>query len=168
MDRRDRAILDCSAWWCYGRRFEAGDYLVTIAMHVVTAEQPSWTLQTFWWHDRPATSKYSKNQPAIPISKAPGPWRHYLQTSTYGMTDKQDSSRWPVSYNPYIELAAAHPISTNCRNCHLRAAWPHGSSSYLKVGAGLPDATQVFNTSSPVFDNLMRLDFQWAISDRAK
>src|SRR5262249_23376101 len=38
MDPCDRALLDQSAYWSYGRRFESGDALAMIAMHIMTKE----------------------------------------------------------------------------------------------------------------------------------
>ena len=38
----DRALLDASAYWAYNRAFQPGDYLVLIAMHIMTKEQPDW------------------------------------------------------------------------------------------------------------------------------
>ena len=122
----DRAILDASAYWAYGRAFSKDDYLVLVAMHVLTKEQPDWTFQSVWWHDHPNQGPYAENRPNIPVSQAPGPWRHYLMTSTYGITQPPpNTNKWPIAYNPYIELAADHPIATSCINCHRRAAWPN-------------------------------------------
>lgn len=168
----DRAILDASACWLYNRPFRAGDLLVSVAMHVITKEIPSWTLQSLWWHDRPNAGPYAKDRPDIPPALAPGPWRHYLLTIEYGI--ESGPGLLPVSFNPYIELAAAHPIATNCRNCHRRAAWPRGgavtpppraTASYLAAGG--PGALADLQSDNPVFNGLMLLDFQWAVSDRA-
>ena len=84
---------------------------------------------------------------------------------------------WPVAFNPYIELAAAHPITTNCMNCHHRAAWPprveldkpdQGRVSlYLQSSPANPNALEVFDSSNDVFRGLLMLDSMWAISDRA-
>lgn len=49
----DRAILDAAAYWNYGRLFEVGDYIISIALHINTKELPYWTLQSLWWHDQP-------------------------------------------------------------------------------------------------------------------
>lgn len=48
----DRALLDQATIWAYGsdaKGFEAGDFLVVVAMHVVTKEIDSWTFQSTWW-----------------------------------------------------------------------------------------------------------------------
>jgi hypothetical protein len=163
----DHAILDASAYWTYNKAFSAGDYLVLIAMHVMTKEQPDWTFQSVWWHDRPDRGPYATFRPDIPPSQAPGPWRHYLMTSTYGTTQRPGGKQLPVAYNPYIELAADHPIVTNCMNCHHRAAWPHQLSSYLAPGANAPDALDTFAMNNPIFNGLLTLDSMWGISDRA-
>ena len=168
----DRAILDASAYWAYGRAFAKDDYLVLVAMHVLTKEQPDWTFQSVWWHDKPNYGPYAKNRPNIPPSQAPGPWRHYLMTSTYGITQPPpNANKWPVAYNPYIELAADHPIITSCINCHRRAAWPNFESSapihasYLATPG--PGALDVYKPNNPIFDGLLTTDSMWAVSDRA-
>lgn len=163
----DRAILDASAYWAYKRPFQAGDYLVLIAMHIITKEQHYWTFQSVWWHDQPDKGPYATQRPNIPPEKAPGPWRHYLLTSTYGITQLKNPKKLPITYNPYVELAAGHPIRTNCMNCHHRAAWPHDNSNYEALGPHTPDALDVFTMDNPIFKGLLTVDSMWAMSDRA-
>ncbi|MFY0579998.1 hypothetical protein ACN28S_42270 [Cystobacter fuscus] len=122
----DRAILNASAFWAYGRAFQAGDSIVSIAMHILTKEMPTWTMQSFWWHDAPDWGPYSSDRPEIPSTQTPDTWRHYLMASEYGIPEAGDPTRLPVRFNPYIELVS-HPVATNCRNCHIRAAWPRKS-----------------------------------------
>ncbi|MCF6436478.1 hypothetical protein [Pseudoalteromonas sp. MMG022] len=48
----DRALLDQATIWAYGddsNGFEAGDFLVVVAMHVNTKEIDSWAFQSVWW-----------------------------------------------------------------------------------------------------------------------
>jgi hypothetical protein len=175
MTCQDRALLDASALWLYNRPFHDGDYLVSVSMHIITKEINDWTLQSFWWSPRPNDGPYATDRPDIPPSTAPGPWRHYLQTTEYGITNP-DGKTYPAVYNPYIELAAAHPINTNCRNCHTRAAWPrngvlpapqpYGQYQLTDIAKD-PGLLAVIPNSSPIFNGLMRVDFQWALSDRA-
>lgn len=174
MGGKDQAILNASACWLYNRPFQAGDYLVSVAMHINTKEVPDWALQSVWWSDTPDQGRFAADRPAIAPEKAPGPWRHYLLTLDYGI--ETGARSLPVAYNPYIELAAGHPIQTSCRNCHTRAAWPpHGFTgrpvpsvlaSYLAQGGPGPLAD--IKPDDPIFKELMRVDFQWAVSDRAK
>lgn len=166
----DRAILDAAAYWNYGRLFQPGDFLISIAMHINTKELPYWTLQSLWWHDQPDEGPYAKDRPDIQPEKALGPWQHYLMVSEYGITEKPGGDTLFIAFNPYIELAAAHPIATNCRNCHIRAAWPRAglgtpSASYLAKDG--PGELAVLTPQSPIFKDLMLLDFQWAIADQA-
>ena len=164
MNPCDRAILDASANYAYGRNFEQGDQLVLIAMHIMTKEQPSWTFQSLWWSDRPDQGPYAADRPALP--GAQGPWRQYLMTSTYGWPAVPGGSTWPVAYNPYIELAADHPIRTNCMNCHHRAAWPETGDSYL-TKSGYPTALDVFSQGNPgIFNGKLKVDSLWSIADR--
>jgi len=172
LDARDRAILDASACWLYNRPFKAGDYLVTVAMHIITKEVPQWTLQSLWWSDAPSSGPFHADRPDISSQQAPGPWRQYLLTIEYGIP--QAPGVLPVSFNPYIELAAGHPVSTNWRNCHIRAAWPRANAvtpppaftnNYLAPNG--PDALADFGFDNAVFTGLMRVDFQWAVADRA-
>jgi hypothetical protein len=162
----DKAILDASAWWAYNRMFEQGDELIVVAMHIITKEQPAWTFQSVWWHDKPNEGPYAADRPDIPPSKAPGPWRNYLLTNTYGWPEVKGGKQWPVAFNPYIELAADHPIRTNCMNCHHRAAWPGNQNDYLAPGG--PGALDMFAyDNNPIFYGLIGVDSMWAISDRA-
>jgi hypothetical protein len=172
-DVNDRRILDASACWLYNRPFRAGDLLVSVAMHIITREIDRWAMQSVWWHDRPDVGPFAADRPAIPPSKAPGPWNHYLMTIEYGLESAPGTL--PVSYNPFIELAAAHPIVTNCRNCHIRAAWPSGFNPHAPKATitasyeadGGPGPLADLSPDDPVFNQLLLLDFQWAISDRA-
>jgi hypothetical protein len=172
MDRRDRDLLNASACWLFNRPFRAGDYLVSIAMHINSKEIPGWALQSVWWSDTPDEGEFAADRPAISRSKAPGPWRHYLMTLDYGI--EQPKGELPVAYNPYIELAS-HPVQTSCRNCHMRAAWPRAgfpgiapaapTASYQAASG--PGPLVALDPDDPVFKGLMRLDFQWGMSDRA-
>jgi hypothetical protein len=166
----DRALLDASSYWAYGREFRPGDYLVQISLHIITREIDAWTFQSVWWHDKADAGPYAADRPNIPPAKAPGPWRHYLMVSEYGIPDASRPENLPVAYNPYIELAAAHPVATNCRNCHVRAAWPRhgaGTPSASYQAAGGPGALVDLKPDDPILDGLTRTDFQWAVSDRA-
>lgn len=165
LDTCDQALLDASAYYAYGKMFEQGDYLVLVAMHIMTKEQPDWTFQSVWWSDRAGTGPYAADRPSIPAAK--GPWQNYLMTSTYGWRDVAQPINWPIAYNPYIELAADHPIKTNCMNCHHRAAWPEGPSngSYLRDGG--PTALQAFKyQNQPIFKGSIGVDSLWSIADR--
>ena len=172
MSANDLAIVNAAACWLYDRPFQANDYLVSIAMHINTREIDTWTLQSLWWHDKPNAGPSAENRPDIPQTKVRGPWRHYLMTIEYGIEAKPGVL--PVAYNPYIELAAGHPIQTNCRNCHTRAAWPRGfnpprpppTASYLAPNG--PDALANLKPTDKIFNGLMRMDFQWSASNRAK
>lgn len=194
----DRAILDASAWWTYNRAFQAGDSLALIAMHIMTKEQSEWTFQSAWWHPDAGNcnnARFCQDQP----TSVPGgdtTFKNYMMTTTYGQTQqppsqahkrnyyappdtKQPPNVWPVAYNPYIELAASHPITTNCMNCHHRAAWPPNTelfpnktdqgrfSAYLQITSPNPNVLEKFDSSDPAFKGLLMLDSMWAISDRA-
>jgi hypothetical protein len=198
----DQALLHASAYWAYNRAFMGGDSLVMIAMHVMTKEQPDWTFQSAWWHPDardhcPPNStdfhRFCGDQPASTPS-ADESWRNYMMVTTYGMLQippdgggggnyyappdtKDRNNVWPVAYNPYIELAASHPITTNCMNCHHRAAWPPDVpdqkpdrgrfSAYLQITPVNPNALESFTTSDGPFKGLLMLDSMWGVSDRA-
>lgn len=191
MSACDRAILDASAWWTYDRGFEAGDYLVLMAMHIMTKEQPDWTFQSVWWHPDaracPSPLRFCTDRPT---NLADTTFQNYMLTTTYGQTELAGQGKknyyappgtvgdvWPVAYNPYIELAAAHPITTNCMNCHHRAAWPPRAeldkpdegrtSAYLQSAPANPNALEIFGPTDPVFNGLLLVDSMWAVSDRA-
>jgi hypothetical protein len=180
-------LLDASAYWAYNRAFQPGDYIVLVAMHIMTKEQPDWTFQSLWYHpdaDKSDTCRYCQSRPT---NLTDNTFRHYLLTTTYGTTQRQTGRDnyyappntqgiWPVAYNPYIELAASHPITTNCMNCHHRAAWPPlasqgkpdvgRTSSYLQETPPNPNVLEVFPGNAPIFNGLLTLDAMWAVSDR--
>lgn len=191
----DQAILDASAYWAYNRGFQDGDSLAMVAMHIMTKEQTDWTFQSAWWHPDALNcngGRFCTDQPA----SVPGGdtlYKNYNMSTTYGQLQqsgnanyyappdtKQPAQVWPVAYNPYIELAASHPITTNCMNCHHRAAWPPNInlfptqkpdegrfSAYLQNSPPNPNALEQFQTNNAVFNGLTMVDSMWAISDRA-
>jgi hypothetical protein len=205
MDRCDRAVLDASALWSFGRRFRAGDSLVLIAMHIMTKEQPGWTFQTLWWHDKAQSCSSGPGQPPLKPQRCPGglrhgdfrpsrvegpkTWQNYLLATAYGQTqqagapnayppDVKTGEKWPVAFNPYIELGTTHPVVTNCENCHHRAAWPGRSfpsqrfpnrtpASYLEGGDSVPDPLDVYEMQNKIFDGMLTMDSVWTASDRA-
>jgi hypothetical protein len=192
----DRALLDASAYWAYNRAFEPDDYVVLVAMHIMTKEQQDWTFQSLWYHpDADNDScRFCKWRPTNLTDKT---FRHYLLTTTYGTTQGSGNNyycppntpnccppntqncavMWPVAYNPYIELAASHPITTNCMNCHHRAAWPPvasqkkpdegRTSSYLQDTPPNPNVLEKYPWGASIFNGLVTLDAMWAVSDRA-
>jgi len=163
MDDCDRAILDASANYAYNRDFASGDYVVLVGMHIMTKEQTGWTFQTFWWTDKPSSNPYSADQPSLPSAR--GPWQHYAMTTTYGIP--ASPGLYPVAFNPYIELAADHPIETNCMNCHHRAAWPKTDTGYLVPGG--PSALAIYSQNNPfIFNGTLKVDSLWSIADRAE
>jgi hypothetical protein len=173
LDPCDKAILDQSAAAAYNRPFQQGDFLVLIAMHIMTKEQPAWTFQSVYWSDRPNQGPNGADRPIIP--GATGPWQNYLMASTYGIPEPVGAGRPPVfgvHFNPYIELAAGHPIATNCMNCHMRGAFkPDGSpgnATYLTTkNTDDPGAIGVLAPNNPIFSNLVMTDFQWSLPFRA-
>lgn len=192
LDACDRALLHQSALWSYGRKFDHRDVLVLVAMHVMTKEQPDWTFQSTWWSYKDPTGRCSDFADDRPAPVEGDPLSNYLLTTTYGMTQKAGQHRvwpkilplgvqrkdyWPLAYNPYIELAAGHPIETNCINCHHRAAWPSRlmrkghphdrRSAYLVSEDGAPGLLKSFKDTSRIFDGLLLMDSMWSVSDRA-
>jgi hypothetical protein len=192
----DRALLDASAYWAYDRAFQPGDYIVLVAMHIMTKEQSEWTFQSLWYHpdaDSPDIcspscmgDKCYRFCKSRPTNLTDSTFQHYFLTTTYGTTQVQGNDNyycppntqsppkiWPVAYNPYIELAASHPITTNCMNCHHRAAWPPTASkvephsSYLPEKQPNPNVLEVFPWNASIFNGLLTLDAMWAVSDRA-
>lgn len=192
----DRALLDQAALFSFDRRFDARDALVMVAMHVMTKEQPGWTFQSAWWfdgaqgaacdtgdaHSRAACRRYASHRPGG--VDGPDTWTNYLITTTYGMTQQEDAhgadaGEWPIAYNPYIELTATHPIETNCRNCHVRAAWPgpihidqerrfpERQGAYLAEGPDAPTLLDSLGFDDPVLNGLVTTDALWSIADRA-
>lgn len=194
----DHAILDASAYWAYKRSFQIQDSLVLVAMHIMTKEpQSDWTFQSAWWNpDAQACTtgdtRFCGGRPAS-VPGGDTTWQNYMMTTTYGMLQKPDKTNhpnfyapsdtklppqvWPVAYNPYIELAASHPITTNCMNCHHRAAWPpdtsqkpvgnYPQSAYLQQSPANPNALETYTWTNAIFNGQVTVDSMWAVSDRA-
>jgi len=150
LDIRDRVLLDLSASWAYGGTFEPGDYLVSVAMHINTREIPGWTLQSIWWE---------------PPSGAEG--EAYPLVVSDGL--REDDGKVRDAFNPFIELAARHPVLTDCRNCHIRAGWPTRGGT-PSAGYEYPERYKRLDwipPDAPEFKGLTMLDFQWSTADRA-
>lgn len=170
----DRMIVNQASLWAFGRPFRVNDYLVTIAMHVVTKEVPYWAFQTVWWSDQAASGPYSENRPQMP-SGTFGPWDRYLMAVEYGVP--VDAPSLPVAMNPYIE-PVIHPLATNCRNCHVRAGWPSTSNTASNIPADMPrtsyqnqacrDLLINLKPEGECFNGILKSDFFWIIPDRAK
>lgn len=150
LSETDQMLLDLSASWAYGSTFEPGDYLVSVAMHINTREIPGWTLQSIWWE---------------PPAKNDG--EAYQLVESDGLRETDGKVR--DAFNPFIELAARHPVRTDCRNCHIRAGWQIDGknpspgyeypSEYGRLDWVPPNAKE--------FSELTMLDFQWSTADRA-
>lgn len=186
----DRALLDASAYWAYNRAFQPGDYLVLIAMHIMTKEQPDWTFQSLWYSpdaDKPDKCRYCSSRPTNLSDKT---FQHYLHYHHLWHDPRERapkllrSTQHPTEcgylaccVQPYIELAASHLITTNCMNCHHRAAWPPftsqtksdegRASTYLQETPPNPNALEVFPETAPIFNGLLTVDSMWAVSDHA-
>ncbi len=164
-DSADKAIINAASYWANNQAFGPGDYLVTIAMHINTKELPSWTLQSVWWSDEPGQGPYAADRPAIP--QAVGPWDHYLLTDAYAVPPNSKGGV-DIAVNPYIE-GVIHPIATNCRNCHVRAGWPTGSTAGTASYQN-PDCPELLSYLTPDSECLKSLtlsDYLWIIPDRA-
>jgi hypothetical protein len=160
-DDYDKAILNASSYWAYGKPFGVGDYLVTIAMHINTKEISTWALQSAWWSDIPNQSKYAANRPNLSAVTKDTTWKHYLLVDAYGIP-VIDGNQLPVATNPYIELVI-HPVATNCNNCHIRSGWP--TAKYQDTSC--PDMLKKLPSNEPCLKKYMRTDFQWIIPDHA-
>jgi hypothetical protein len=168
---QDKAIINASSYWANNTKFEVGDYLVTVAMHVNTKELPSWTLQSVWWTDvqelNNSKNPYGKNRPVLP--NAQGPWQHYLMTDSYAVPPN-DEGKLDIAFNPYIE-GVTHPVASSCRNCHVRAGWPtavdhrKGTASYQNPDC--PDLLADITHETQCLKSLTHTDYLWIVPDRA-
>ncbi len=161
-DEADKAIITTSSLRANNKIFEVGDYLVSVAMHINTKELSSWTMQSVWWSDTPNEGPYATYRPDLP--QASGPWKHYLLTDVYA-TPKNAGEKLDKGVNPYIE-GVIHPISTNCRNCHVRAGWPRSLASYQNPAC--PDSLANLTPNSACLSSINLTDYLWIIPDRAR
>ena len=165
----DKAMLNAASYWLYNKPFQPGDYLASVAMHVMTKEVPTWTLQSVWWSNTPDKGPYAADRPTD--LKAVGPWTHYLLTEANSY--KPDASgQLAKAVNPYIE-GVIHPIRTSCRNCHVRAGYPSGGKGKPAEGttgysnANCPDLLAALTPDDACFKGVTLSDFAWIIPDRA-
>jgi hypothetical protein len=142
-----RLMADASsrkaAFIALGRPLQAGDWLVLVAMHIMTAELASGVWGTFWWHDAPGTGPYAAGRPA----GIEGPWRHLLMDVAFDAVLPREADGSPrIAFNPWFDApfpelsdGAAHGngLRSNCVNCHNRASYP--AVSFLPVQRGAPD-----------------------------
>ncbi len=68
----DKAILNAASYWLYNEPFGPGDYVATVAMHIMTKEVPTWTLQNVWWSAAPDKGPYADNRPKDMKAESPG------------------------------------------------------------------------------------------------
>ena len=170
----DSCVVNTSFNYVHNEGFEEGDYLVLIAMHILTKELEDWTMQTVWWHDKPNEGPYASNKPDdIPG----GTWENYLLTQAYYMAVPNRVGGTPhIAFNPYIELMVPEEnrLRSNCQNCHQRAGYPlFPPISVHPIGSKPPAAGPGANynplkegfisTSDSMFRGVIRTDFNWAI-----
>lgn len=48
--------------------------------------------------------------------RAVAPLSDDLDLGFHALTRGAPTPKWPIAFSPYIELAASHPIATNCNN----------------------------------------------------
>ena len=180
----DRAILDQSAVWAYGRPFKPGDSLVQMAVHIIVKEMPNelsqsgWTFQTFWWAN--AEPRGGQFGALRPDTVKPG---YYMMVDD-GLEDPRKAGYWAAHYNPFIE-PVIHPVQTSCQNCHARAAWPskahyqqvHGKDSgragtdygayQLSPISNDPGLLRAIYPGDSINASLITTDYQWSVVDRA-
>lgn len=182
LDQTDRCILDQSAQGIYGRNFAVGDYLITVAMHVMTREDatgftsgllPSpqkpahlvntWSLQTFWYAGgKGVSNRYTTDRPS-----GVGEWNNYAMCQSYDFTLPVEGDGSPhVCSNPYIELAfpEVDRSLSSCITCHSAGAYPSaGSLTDTRPGRAHYDTPHRGAVSMDYYKNLLYTDFSWAL-----
>jgi hypothetical protein len=156
-----------------GPRFQEGDYMLLVGMHVSSREIDNWTWQTFWW---------SFTKPGIPAavkSRVQAPFDHYQVATGYTFMTGHDaegqdnpSSLPTVCYNPYLEAGFDNSvfvrpnqlgIESNCMSCHRCAAWPATTASQPNpnyVANGVVDPGD-----AALFADKTKTDFLWGVAD---
>ena len=122
-----------------GRPLQAGDALVLVALHVMTAELPGGLWGTFWWHDAPEAGPFAAGRPAAVAD----PWRQFLMDVAFDAVLPREADGSPrVCFNPWFDApfpadGQGNGLRSNCVNCHSRASFP--ALSFLPVRRGAPD-----------------------------
>lgn len=182
LDNTDRCILNQSAQGIYGRDFAVGDYLITVAMHVMARENdtgvtsgllPSpqkpahlvntWSLQTFWYAGgKGVSNRYTTDRPT-----GKGPWNNYAMCQSYDYTKPVEGDGSPhVCSNPYIEMAfpEVDRSLSSCLTCHSAGAYPSaGELTDTRPGRAHYDTPQRGAVSMDYYKNLLYTDFSWAL-----
>lgn len=145
----------------YGRRIEAGDYLLLVGVHIATKELEDWTWTTLWWDPRADEGEFGKDR----IDQVEGRWRGFLMNTTMSL-DLKPVLAMPARniFNPWMEAPLSGGLSSNCVSCHQRSMWPYNP---LEV----PDHPDTGNTSrrriSRVFSKYssrVGMDYIWALT----
>ncbi len=102
----DRALLDQATIWAYGdesQGFEAGDFLVVAAMHIITKEIDTWAFNSIWWSPMDDTLEdcelgnvkncYGQSQAYGAVSEYSG-----LNSTDIGKFDQQVGTQWRDYY----------------------------------------------------------------------
>jgi hypothetical protein len=140
------------------RPLQAGDFVVFAGTHLTTKEIDDWVWATFWWHDRPDAGPFAADRP----DAVKDVWRNYLMSASYDLNLPREPDGTPhIAFNPWLEsgfpdLGHGNGITSNCMNCHHRAAVP--PPRFLPIFRGNPDP------ADPAYaPGLLRSDFLWSI-----
>jgi hypothetical protein len=95
--------------------------LILAGFQIITKEINNWTWTTFWWTNKPDSTKsrqYFAEQPSG-LDKR---FRHYAMDTTFGPPLGYKGALRPV-FNPYLEGPRDPGTLSNCFSCHNNAAY---------------------------------------------
>lgn len=154
------------------------DYLVLVAVHVTTKEIPEWVWATFWWDAQSGSDPHRAQRPDSFEVK----WKHFLMETTLSATTPKEADNGPkICFNPFLESRIMPPpkfaptgIISNCLQCHSKAAYvppsahvgtANGYDEGILARDGKTLASSGRQPDLHYFDNRVKTDFLWTISD---
>jgi hypothetical protein len=154
------------------------DYLVLVAVHVTTKEIPDWVWATFWWDTQSGRDSHAAERPDNFGVK----WKHFLMETTLSATTPKEADEGPkICFNPFLESRIMPPpkfaptgIISNCLQCHSKAAYvppfahadtANGYDEGILARDGKTLASSGLHPDPHYFDNRVKTDFLWTISD---
>lgn len=123
-----------------GRSIRAGDWLVLVGLHLMSAELPGGLWATWWWHDRARDDADS----GAGATALPPLWRNYRMDAAFDAVLPRETDGSPrACFNPWLDgglpaMAAAggdDGTRSNCASCHARAGWPLVDPALVTRGA---------------------------------
>jgi hypothetical protein len=159
-----------------------GQWLILLAVHVISKESPDWLWATFWWKGVDRTSGDSWTCDDAQRARVPGPWGNFSANVTQSfklakpdVTTAADASHCGIpgkigwdyhreellaTYNPFVEGVMENGRKSSCIACHARAntRGDTGVTPFL-----IPRVGEVEWPPVTHFEGHIRTDYLWTV-----